>query len=516
MVHPPWDFILVAVLATVATSVVARRAGLQRSRNLAWIFLVVSLGLGSLYVNAAGNRAAKDLERMISAMAPTYARELEIMGHSGIDSQTRPDDPRYLEMIEAEKRWLESNRIVSDIYTFRKLENGAVVLVVDSETDYDRDGTFSGARESRTAIGEAYPNLIPALEIAFNGEVSFDGDPSTDRWGTWISGFAPMHDAEGRVEAVLGVDYDAFLWVKAIARSRLDALAVISAVLAVMLTGLVSVSRLRRAAVEAEQRNAEVAAIRDSALAASRTKTQFLANVSHELRTPLHVFLGMNELLLTTALDERQRHHAETAQRSADRLLGMVDDLLDFARLEAGKAPMEEETFPLSALLNAAAEQHRVAAEQKRLAFEVEDGIDGELQVICDGRRLRQILRHLLGNAVKFTDAGVVRVRFASRRAAYGKVDLEVEIADTGIGIAPDQRSVVFEQFSQIDPSNTRRHGGTGIGLALSRKLAGQMGGAIDFESELDRGSTFRLTLPLRTAPSSSTGKRLSGGATEE
>ncbi len=147
----------------------------------------------------------------------------------------------------------------------------------------------------------------------------------------------------------------------------------LAAVLAVILTGLVSVARLRRAAAEAELRNSELAAARDAALAASRTKSQFLASVSHELRTPLHVFLGMNELVLSSAnLDERQRRHAETAQRSAEGLLGMVDDLLEFAQLEAGKAPMESSTFPLAAVLVAAVERHRIAAEHKHLRLELE------------------------------------------------------------------------------------------------------------------------------------------------
>ena len=122
--------------------------------------------------------------------------------------------------------------------------------MVDSETDYDHDGKYSGAREGRTALGEPYPQSIPDLERAFAGEIAFDSSPDSDRWRTWISSFAPMRDDAGRVDAVLGIDYDAFLWIEAIARSRLDALAVLSAVLAVILTGLVSVARLRRAAAK--------------------------------------------------------------------------------------------------------------------------------------------------------------------------------------------------------------------------------------------------------------------------
>jgi len=502
-VNPPWDFILVAIVASVATVAAARRAHLLRSRILVFVILALGLGLGCFYVDAAGRRAASDLERLVSAMAPTYARELELMGHEHIELSTPPDDPRYLAMIEAEKRWLARNTKISDIYTFRKLADGRNVLIVDSETDYDRDERYTGERESRTAIGEAYPSYIPALELAFGDAVSFEHTPLTDRWGTWISSFTPMHDSAGRVEAVLGVDYDARLWAEAILRSRRNALAVVAAVLAVVLTALFAVARLRRAAAVVGLRNRELAAARDAALAASRTKSQFLASISHELRTPLHVFLGMNELLLTSSLDDRQRKHAETAQRSAEGLLAMVDDLLDFAQLEAGKASTESVLFPLAGMLSAVAEGHRIVAERKRLRFVVEEGIDPDLQVIGDGRRLRQILRHLLSNAVKFTEAGEIRVRSAIARLEDGVAELLVEVSDTGIGIGPEQRGTIFERFSQIDPSSTRRYGGTGIGLALSRKLAEQMGGAIDFDSEPQRGSAFRLRLPFRIAPAS-------------
>ena len=157
MVHPPWDFVAVAVLALLVTWVVSRRAGLRRSRMLASLLVLAGLGFGWFYVEAAGDRAAKDLERLISTMAPTYAAELELLGHASLDSKTAPDDPRYLAMIEAEKRWLASNKYVSDIYTFRRRADGSVVLMVDSETDYDHDGEYSGAREGRTAIGESYP-----------------------------------------------------------------------------------------------------------------------------------------------------------------------------------------------------------------------------------------------------------------------------------------------------------------------------------------------------------------------
>ncbi len=499
--HAPWDFVLVAAAASLATVVLVLRLRLRRGRVLVLGLLAIALVPGWFYVDAAGRQAASDLELLVTALAPTYARELELMGHERIGLGTKAADPLYLAMIEAEKRWLANNPNVSDIYTFRRLADGGTVLIVDSETDYDRNGAYSGERERRTAIGEPYPVAIPALDLAFAGRAAFEKNPQTDRWGTWTSSFTPMHDSAGKVEAVLGVDYDAFLWVAAIARSRAGALSIVGAVWAVLLIVPVAVSRLRHAAAEAGLRNSELAAARDAALAASRTKSQFMASVSHELRTPLHVFLGMNELLLTSSLDDKQRRLAETARRSAEGLLGMVDDLLDFAQLEAGKAQLEDAIFSPAEMLAGVAEGFRVAAEQKRLVFVVEDGIDAGLRVIGDGRRLRQILRHLLSNAVKFTDSGEIRVCPSVAGREAGVVELVVEVRDTGNGIAPEQRAAVFERFSQIDPSSTRRYGGTGIGLALSKRLAEQMGGAIDFNSEPRCGTVFKLRLPLRLAP---------------
>ncbi|MEO8277696.1 MAG: ATP-binding protein [Thermoanaerobaculia bacterium] len=503
--NPPWDFLLVALTAVLGTAVLARKARLHRSRLLALVALIVGLVTGWFYVESAGRRAADDLERLVSAMAPTYAAELERMGHSRIGPTTPPDDPGYLEMIAAEKRWLASNPNVSDIYTFRRTADGRMALLVDSETDYDHDGRFTGERESRTAIGEIYPDVTAEMERAAGGEAISEMTPSGDRWGSWVSSFVPMRTADGSVEAVLGVDYDGGLWTDAIARRRWGALAVLGAVLAVGMTALASVARLRRAAGEAEVRSSELAAARDTALTASRTKSQFLASVSHELRTPLHVFLGMNELLLNSTLDEKQRRLAITAQRSAEGLIGMVDDLLDFAQLEVGKAPMEEALFPLATMLEAVTEGHRIAAEQKKLRFVVESRIDHELEVIGDARRLRQIVRHLLSNAIKFTDAGEICVRALTTAGSGDRVDLAVEVRDTGIGIPEEQRDFVFERFSQIDPSSTRRYGGTGIGLALSRRLAEQLGGAVEFDSAPRNPSggesswtVFRLRLPFR------------------
>jgi signal transduction histidine kinase len=289
---------------------------------------------------------------------------------------------------------------------------------------------------------------------------------------------------------------------EAVERSRLGAIFVLAAVLAVALVSLAAMARLRRAAAELTERNLELARARDAALAASQAKSRFLANVSHELRTPLHVFLGMNELLLDSTLDDRQRKHGETARRAAEGLLGMVDDLLDYAQLEAGKLSSDRFVFELAELVAAAGDQHRAIAEAKGLPLHTEIDDSARIRLLSDPRRLRQILRHLLGNAVKFTDRGEIRLRATVRPTpSRDGSEAVLEVIDTGIGVDPERRAEVFASFSQIDPSSTRRYGGTGIGLALSRALAERLGGSLELESETGRGSTFRLIFPVREPP---------------
>jgi signal transduction histidine kinase len=505
--RPPWDFALFAAVAVAATFAVARLARPSRSGRLALLALAVALLGGGLYVESAGRTATGEIERLVSAMAPTYARELERLGHADLPLDAEPADPRYLELIEAEKRWLAANPEIADIYTFRRLSDGRIVLLVDSETDYDRDGRFEGARESRTAIGEPVAQPATSLIAAFEGRPSFESRLVTDRWGTWVSRFEPLRDRAGAIEAVLGVDFEERLFRDAVMSERLRAIAVVAALLAVALTGIGSVARLRRSADELASRNSELARARDVALAASQTKSRFLANVSHELRTPLHVFLGMNELLLESPLDERQHKFAETARRAAEGLLGMVDDLLDYAQLEGGKLSSDVFVFDLAELVAAAADTHRSSAEAKGLTLVAEIDASASVRVLSDPRRVRQILRHLLANAIKFTEKGEIRVRAGVRplAGADGR-EAVIEVIDTGIGVAPDRRAEVFDSFSQIDPSATRRHGGTGIGLALSKALSEKLGGQLELDSETGRGSTFRLVFPLRELPGPTAG----------
>ncbi|MDP1793512.1 MAG: response regulator [Acidimicrobiales bacterium] len=245
----------------------------------------------------------------------------------------------------------------------------------------------------------------------------------------------------------------------------------------------------------------QVFALADNAAAlaeaneASRLKTAFIANVSHEIRTPMNGVMGMLALLLDRDLGEVERDYAETMATSAEALMAVINDVLDFSKLEAGKVQPEQAPFPLGATIEVAIAGIAGRARQKNIEVlsitqpEVPD------QVIGDRLRVRQILANLLDNAVKFSASGEVVVRVGLDE--LGRVRFEV--TDQGIGIAPEGRDVLFDSFTQADMSTTRRFGGTGLGLAICKQLAQLMGGELGVESELGVGSTFWFALPLES-----------------
>lgn len=307
------------------------------------------------------------------------------------------------------------------------------------------------------------PEVIAAVERALRGE---SVTVTTEVDGRWVEClYSTARDAEGKINGVVGVAMDI---------------------------------TERKVAERDREKHVVVRRERDQAAAATRAKSMFLANMSHEIRTPINGILGMNWLLLETALTPEQREFARTIQDSSEHLLRIVNDILDISKVEAGEMRVEDREFRLASLIEPSLAVVRFAAEAKGIALAVDCALDPGTRWVGDEGRIRQVLTNLLGNAVKFTAKGRIELRIAAGDSSDGRTGLRFEVSDSGIGITPESRARIFEAFGQADVSTTREFGGTGLGLSISKQLVELMGGRIDFESEAGRGSRFWFTLPLR------------------
>jgi len=273
---------------------------------------------------------------------------------------------------------------------------------------------------------------------------------------------------------------------------------------------------LARDVTDRHEMEQHLAIARESALAADKAKSEFLAAMSHEIRTPMNSVLGYAQLMREMPMDAPQREHLETIVQSSNLLLAVINDILDFSKIEAGSIQLTSDSFDMVKLARNAIRMFEAQADAKGLDLEL-DATPESLPVRGDYHRIQQILVNLLSNAVKFTEAGkvVLEIRAAKEKGPDGRRRIRFAVSDTGVGVPEDQRELLFEPFRQLDSSPGRRHGGTGLGLVIVSRLCQLMDGAISFESEVGRGSTFTAEIRLVDAGPVGPTDRDEGGTVE-
>lgn len=456
-----------------------------------WLVIITIsvLAAGWLGMNAAVKLTEEELQsklllRAITAAATISYDRVDRLTGTAADGGTED----YLFLREQLLRAQQLNSDCRYVYLL-KMAEGRMVFPISTEPEDSPE---------YTPPGYEYKDASAALrQIFVNGQPFVEG-PLSDEWGTWMSGLAAVREpADGRIIAVVGIDIAASDWLAAIATTRLIVLGLTLTVL-LMLYALfyamhTTANAARRVYLAEKQAKEALETV-------SQAKSKFMAYLSHELRTPVSGILGLGELLQTTALDSRQRDYLSAMEYSARSLLTVINEVLDFSKIEADKLQVDSVEFAFRPVLKNTVAMLQANALNKGLELSTVIAPELPALVVGDPARLQQVLLNLAGNAIKFTESGKVEIAAICLRQDDERVEVQIIISDTGIGLEPAEIDKLFQPFSQAEGGNVRKYLGTGLGLSISASLVKLMGGEIGVTSRKGEGSSFWFSLPLRVA----------------
>ncbi len=476
------------------------------------IVVVASLGLGLTFWRARQAQLAA-VQQEVGQLASTLAAQVDGDLHETIVSNAQVPTPEFQRAVAPLVSFHQAARDIIYVYTIAQ-RKGKPHFILGSDQVY----RIPGDTLPVDTVMTPYRGTDPLVERALTtGTLQVNEAPVQEAHRSYLSAYAPVRTRAGVQVGILGVDMWAADLERRLATIR-NAVA-LAWIVVVVLATLVSMVAYRALAAVAAAQDRERAALAaadearelaerksEAAEAANQAKSRFLAVMSHEIRTPMNGVLGMASLLGEGPLTAQQREYVRIIETSGTGLLGLINDVLDFSKIEADRLELEPRDFDLPACIDGVFDVLAPRAAEKGLDLGYTLAAAVPHRLCADDTRVRQILLNLVGNGVKFTERGEVTVSISAVTREDGLYDLELAVRDTGPGISDEAQQRLFNAFSQGDASTTRVHGGTGLGLVISRKLAEAMGGALTVHSVPGQGATFvaRLRVAAAATPAQS------------